>query len=82
MGKTFLGVRDVDEEELRRFKAFAVEEKVRLGEAITRAMKIYRSEVKIRKKKNDPRNLLKLTGIITTKEKVRWSEEIDDILYG
>ncbi len=82
MTKTFLGVRDVDEEELRKFKALAVERKMKLGDAITKAMKDYRADVKIRKKIKDPRNLLKLTGIIATKEKVRWSEEIDDILYG
>lgn len=32
--------------------------------------------------KPDLRHLRDLIGIIKTKEKVRWSEEIDDILYG
>ena len=34
------------------------------------------------KKKYDPKNLLKISGVIKTKKKVRWSEEIDETLYG
>lgn len=81
MSKTFLGVRDVDGEEWRKFRVAAIERKMKLGDAITKAMKKYREELKMIKKKKDPKNLIKLTGIITTKEKVKWSEEIDDILY-
>lgn len=35
-----------------------------------------------KKVKPDPRNLAKLSGIIKTKKKVKWSEEIDEFLYG
>lgn len=82
MGKTFLGVRDVDEEALRKFKTLAVAKKLKLGEAITKALNEWAAKENERKHKPDPKNLLKLSGIIKTKEKVKWSEEIDDILYG
>lgn len=33
-------------------------------------------------KKKDPKKLLEMSGIIKTKNKVSWSTEVDDILYG
>ena len=51
MGKTFLGVRDVDEEELRKFKVLDVERRIRLGEAITKAMKDYTENIRNKKKR-------------------------------
>ncbi len=83
MGKTFIGVRDVDEDTFRKFRAMTVEEKMKLGFALTLAMQRLLNERKRRDKTlPNPRNLIKITGIIKTKEKVKWSEEIDDILYG
>jgi hypothetical protein len=82
MAKTFIGVREVDEETFRKFRARAIEKKLKLGEALTLAMKNLMKEKEAEKNKPDPKNLLKISGIIKTKEKVRWSEEIDDILYG
>lgn len=35
-----------------------------------------------KKAKLDPKDLDKLSGIIKTKKKVKWSEEIDEFLYG
>lgn len=76
-------MRNVDEDVLRKFKAKTMEEKIKMGEALTEAMKIW---VKEREKtiKPDPKNFLKLRGIIKVKgkKKVRWSEEIDKTLYG
>lgn len=82
MGKTFIGVRDVDEETFRKFRAKAIEEKMRLGLALTLAMKNLLEEKKKSKQiQFNPKNLMKITGLIKTKEKVKWSEEIDEILY-
>jgi hypothetical protein len=80
MGKSMIAVREVDEEVFRRFKARVVEEKMKLGRALTLAMEMWLEKKKERK--IDPRNLLKMSGIIKTKKKVKWSEEIDQFLYG
>lgn len=79
MGKTFLGVRDVDVEILNKFKARAIENRLKMGEALTRLMEKSLGEKEV-EKKPDPRNLLKIKPIKIGK-KVRWSEEIDSILY-
>ena len=39
MEKTFIGVRDVDEEIFRKFRALSVREKMKLGDALSLAMK-------------------------------------------
>ncbi len=83
MEEGFIGVREVNVETFRKFKALAVTKKMKLGEALTKLMqKAIKEERKAQKTKPDPRNLKNITGIIKTKEKVKWSEEIDDILYG
>ena len=81
MEKTFIGVRDVDEATFRKFRALAVSEKIKLGEALNLAMKKLLAEKESRIK-HDVRNLDRITGIFKTKGKVRWSEEIDKTLYG
>ena len=82
MEKTFIGVRDVNEEVFRKFRAKAIEEKMRIGDALNKAMERYLdNEEKIENKPN-PKNLLKISAIIKTKGRVRWSEEIDETLYG
>lgn len=80
MKKELLTVRNIDEEIWRKFKAKTVEEKLRTGDALTEAMKVWVEEKK--KVRPDPRNFSKLAGFIKTKKKVRWSEEIDKTLYG
>jgi hypothetical protein len=40
MEKINIGIRDVDEETFRKFRAMAIERKLRLGEAIDKAMKL------------------------------------------
>ncbi len=82
MEKTFIGVRGVDEETFRKFRAFVVHEKMKLGDALSLAMKNLLEERQEREKILNSRNLLKLEGIIKTKKGVRWSEEIDNFLYG
>ena len=81
--KAFIGVREVDIETFRKFRAKIIEEKMKLGIALTLAMKLWLTKQEEKKENmKNLKNLLKLKGIIKTKEKVRWSEEIDEILYG
>ncbi len=80
MPKTFIGVRDVDEETFRKFKIIAIQKRVRLGEALTRAMKTL-IEQKESNKEPHINNLLKMKPIKIGR-KVRWSEQVDEILYG
>ncbi len=81
MTKTLIAVRGVDRKTFRKFKALTVEGKMRLGEALTLAMKtLIEKESQITRP--DPKNLLKISSIIKTKNKVKWSEEIDEFLYG
>lgn len=83
MEESFIGVREVNTEIFRKFKALAVAKKMKLGDALTKLMqKAIKEEREAQKTKPDPKNLKKITGIIKTKEKVKWSEEIDNILYG
>ena len=49
MTKTFIAVRDVDEETFRKFKAMSVEERMKLGVALTIAMKYLLEKKKKRK---------------------------------
>jgi len=86
MEKTFLGIRNVDKEELRKFKAIAIEDKLKLGEAITKAMMVYRKK-KIESK--DKENKLKGIKELLKVKPFNWgigtektSREIDEILYG
>ena len=78
--KNLLTVRNVDEDVLGKFKAKAAEGNLKMGEALTEAMEKWVTEEE--GVKRDPKNLLKIHGILKTKKKVRWSEEIDEILSG
>ena len=83
MTKTLVAVRDVDEETFRKFRALSIEERMKLGDALTGAMSEWIKEKKAAAKtKPDPKNLMKLSGIIKTDKPVRWSEEVDEFLYG
>ena len=82
MGKTFIGVRDVDEETFRKLRIIAIAKRRNLGELLTRAINKYVEEEKLKEdEKHNPRNLLKIKPIKVGK-KVKWSKEIDEILYG
>ena len=81
MGK-ITGIRDLDEETFRKLRAVAIEENIRVGDAVNAAMKKWLAEKGKRKNKVDNRFLLEITGLIKTKEKVKWSEEVDKTLYG
>jgi len=81
MNEEILVVRKVNRNVYKKFKQIATEEETSIGTAVTEAMK-YWLEAKQKKKKPNPKNLLKLNGIIKAGKKVRWSEQIDEILYG
>ena len=81
MEKTFIGVRGVDEEMFRKFRALAIQKRLKLGEALTEAMeKVIEEE----KQENKPhiKNFLEMKPIKVGSKKVRWSEEVDEFLYG
>lgn len=80
MVETFIGVRKVDEETFRKFKAAMLRKKIHLGDALTKAMESY-MELDEKQKKPLVKNLLGIRPIKLGK-KVNWSEEIDQTLYG
>ena len=85
MKKEILTVRDIDEEIWRKFRARTAEEGLKTGDALSQAMKIWVKERKESEesKKPNPKLLLKVKAVRVGKgEKVRWSEEIDETLYG
>lgn len=82
MAKEVLTVRDVDEVVWRRFRAKIEEEGLRTGQALNEALNIWINKKERKRKRPDPRNFLKVEGIIRPGKPVRWSEEIDKVLYG
>ena len=80
MEKTFVGIRDVDEETFRKFRSLAIERNMKIGEALNLAMKIMIT--------NKDKKGKKKLGIINIKPldfgegTENSSEEIDKILYG
>ena len=78
MTKTFIGVRDVDENTFRKFRMLNIKRKVKLGEALTSAMKnaLKKESDKITK---TPFQIKPIDfGVGTEKT----SEDIDKIIYG
>ena len=83
MGKTFIGIRDVDEETFRKFKVMSVEEKMKLGVALTMAMKYFlKKEAHRKKHKKTVQHLLEVKPFDWGPGTEKTSEEIDEILYG
>ncbi len=85
MKKQILTVRDVDEVAWKRFRARALEEGVKTGDALTEAMQVWLEQrTNNHSKRPDQGLLLKIKPVVigTRKKKVRWSEEIDEIVYG
>lgn len=80
MAKTFIAVRDVDEETFRKFKAVSVEEKMKLGDAVTKAMQLW-VETKKEREEKKPSNILKIKPVKIGAKKVNWSREVDKIVY-
>ncbi len=82
MAKEVLTVRDVDEDLWRRFRAKTEEEGLRTGQALSEALGIWIREKERRVKSPDPRAFLRVRGFIKPGKHVRWSEEVDKVLYG
>lgn len=80
MEKTFIAVRDVDTEVFRRFRAMSVRERLKLGEALTIAMKKLTVE-KENRKNNGTKHLMMLKPFDFGKGSEKLSKEIDKILY-
>ena len=85
MPKTFIGVRDVDEETFRKFRARAIARRMALGTALTQAM---RNALRETREKNLKENLEKVKKAFTIKPlnfgpgNERLSAQADEILYG
>lgn len=87
MAKTFIGVREVDEEVFRKFRAKTVEEKMKLGYALSLAMKLWieKEKKKEENKENElkgVKQLLKVKPFNFGPGTEKLSSEIDKILYG
>jgi len=82
MTKTFIAVREVNTEVYRKFRVVALQEKIKVGTALTMAMQGWIVEKNKKVKKKDIRNLLKIKPFDSEPGNERLSEEIDDILYG
>ncbi len=80
MKKDLITVRDVDEKVLRNFRAHAIQKKMKMGEALTDAMKRWIKEDKIQEP--DPKLLLKIKSFDWGLGTENTSEEVDEILYG
>lgn len=77
---SLLVVRDVDKSVYRKFRQRVLEKGLKLGTALAMAMESWVE--KGEGEDIDPRNLLKMSGIIKTKKPVKWSTEVDKVLYG
>ena len=75
-------IRSPDKKVYKRFKQLASEEDMSMGRAMTEAMIDYIKKKAARKQKIDIKNLQELEGFIKVGKKVRWSEQVDEILYG
>lgn len=78
MGKTMISVRDVDEDVFRKFRSMSVEERMKIGPALTRAMRKFLEE------KEKSSNLIKAPKV----KPFNWGEgtentskKIDKIIY-
>ncbi|MEK6909425.1 MAG: hypothetical protein AABX23_05250 [Nanoarchaeota archaeon] len=80
MGKTIIAIRDVDEEVYRKFRTRSMQNRIKLGKAITLAMTEWLAEQNAKMKRKDICNLLKIKPFDFGNENL--SEEIDEVLYG
>lgn len=81
MEKTFIAVRDVDREEFRKFKAISIRERLKLGEALTIAMRRFIEE-RVGRKNKGVKPLLMLKPFDFGEGSERLSKEVEKILYG
>ena len=75
-------IRNANKKVYKRFKRLASEEDMSSGCAITEAMMDYIKNNAALRLKIVIKYLQELEGFIKAGKKVRWSEQIDEILYG
>jgi len=78
--KELFAIRGIEEETYVKFREKAVAKRLRVGEALTLAMKEWLEKEEKREKVN-PSNLLKIKPFDWGPGTERTSEEIDEILY-
>lgn len=76
-----LVIRNVNPATYAELKKMAVEDKISVARAFNEAVAAYK-EKQSKRRRPDPRNFRKVIGIIKTDGPVRWSEEVDELLYG
>lgn len=81
MRKELHAIRGIDEDTYRRFRERALEERLKVGRALTLAMKEWIKKEGKRRTAN-PKALLKIKPFDWGKGTERTSKEIDEILYG
>jgi len=83
MAKTFISVRDVDEETFRKFRARAIAERKKIGDALTALMMRYLKEKEKRKDEHwkKVRALADAKPLNFSPGNERLSEQVDEILY-
>ncbi len=81
MKKELRAIRGIDEETYMKFRERVVAERMKVGVALTLAMKEWLKKERNRKEIN-PKFLLKLKPFDWGKGTERTSKEIDEILYG
>jgi len=79
MEKTFVGIRNVDEETFRKFRILAIERKMKIGEALNLAMKKMIANKNKEGKKE--KGIINIKPLDFGKGTENSSEEIDKILY-
>lgn len=77
MGKSFIGVRDVDDKVYNQFRTVSVERKLKLGEALTQAM----MEFIEKNKEKEVKKFLQVKPFSWGEGTENLSEEVDSILY-
>jgi len=85
MEKTFIGVRDVDKEIFRKFRATTIDEKMKLGVAVGLAMQLWLNEKRSagnKKKLSEVECLLKVKPFNWGRGTEKTSVEVDEVLYG
>ena len=80
MKKNMITIRNVDEEVLRKFKAAITVDKMRMGQALTKAMKDWIRQ-KERSERIDSRSFFRVKPFDWGRGTEKTSKEIDDILY-
>ena len=81
MKREMHAIRGLNEDTYRKFRQKAIEERLKVGDALTFAMEDWLKKEKNRKEVN-PKRLLKMKPFDWGKGTEKTSKEIDEIIYG